>query len=302
MRLLATGCTGFIGRELVPTLEAAGHQLILLTRNPGQARHLSATAQLVQADTCQPGPWQDLVGTVDGVINLAGESIAEKRWTKAQKQLLVNSRLQTTGHLAAAVARAAQPPRLFLSGSAIGYYGSSESERFVESSPCGHDFLAALCRDWETAARPAGEHCRLVVLRIGIVLAAGGGAVGKMLPIFRLGFGGPIGSGNQWMSWIHRTDLCGLVAALAEDETFSGTYNAVGPHPVTMGTLSSALGQALGRPSVCPVPGSMLRMALGEGAMVVLEGQQVASERLQQHGFAFRYPELAGALKAVVKA
>ena len=302
MRLLATGCTGFIGRELVPTLEAAGHQLILLTRNPERARQLSATAQLVQADTCQPGPWQDLVGTVDGVINLAGESIAEKRWTKTQKQLLINSRLQTTANLAAAVAQTNQPPKLFLSGSAIGYYGSSESKHFVESSPCGHDFLALLCRDWEAAARPAAEHCRLVVLRIGIVLGAGGGALGKMLPVFRLGFGGPIGSGNQWMSWIHRTDLCGLVAALVVDEAFSGTYNAVGPQPVTMGTISSALGQVLGRPSVCPVPGSMLRMALGEGAMVVLEGQQVASERLQQHGFAFRYPELAGALKAVVKA
>ena len=301
MRLLTTGCTGFIGRELVPTLEAAGHDLILLTRQPDRARHLSATAQLVQADTCQPGSWQDLVGTVDGVINLAGEPIAEKRWTATQKQLLSRSRLQTTANLVTAVAEAATPPKLFLSGSAIGYYGSSETGRFVESSPCGQDFLAALCRDWEAAAQPAAERCRLVVLRIGIVLGADGGAIGKMLPVFRLGLGGPVGSGHQWMSWIHRTDLCSLVATLVADETFGGTYNAVGPHPVSMGTLASALGQALGRPSFCPVPGSMLRVLLGDGAAVVLEGQQVVSERLQRHGFAFRYPELPEALTAIVE-
>jgi len=168
----------------------------------------------------------------------------------------------------------------------------------MESSPAGADFLASLCQRWEAAASAVPDSVRQVSLRIGIVLAPGGGALGKMLPIFRTGFGGPIGSGKQWMSWIHRSDLCALVQTALTDQAWSGVVNAVAPEPVSMAAFSKQLGRSLNRPSLLPVPGPVLQLLLGDGAKVVLEGQQVASERLDQLGFSFRYPTLASALAA----
>lgn len=302
MRLFTTGCTGFIGHGLVPALEAAGHQLILATRHPDRARRLSSKAQVVVADTSQPGPWQAHVATAEGVINLAGEPIAEKRWTAEYKKLLQDSRLATTRNLVEAIAAADPGPQVLISGSAVGYYGTSEAGEFSEVSVCGADFLAHLCQAWEGAAQRAQHRCRVVVLRIGIVLGPDGGALGKMLPVFRLGVGGPVGSGRQWMSWIHRTDLCSLIMAALVNPAFRGICNAVAPNPVTMGEMAAALGRIMGRPSLLPVPAPLLQALLGDGAMVVLKGQKVRSDLLKERGFHFAYPRLPEALEDVVRA
>jgi len=238
------------------------------------------------------------VAQADGVVNLGGEPIAERRWTPAHRELLLRSLVRSTELLVAAMARQQRPPAVLVNGSAVGYYGASLQAQFSESSPAGSDFLAEICQQWEAAADQVPTGCRLVKLRIGIVLAADGGALGKMLPVFRMGFGGPVGTGRQWMSWIHRHDLCRLIATALEDGSYSGVYNAVSPQPTTMGAFADALGQSLGRPSLLPVPAPVLQLLLGDGAQVVLEGQQVLPERLLVQGFSFSYPELNAALAA----
>ncbi|MXW41226.1 MAG: TIGR01777 family protein [Synechococcus sp. SB0668_bin_15] len=302
MRLFTTGCTGFIGHGLAPALEAAGHELILATRHPDRARRLSSKARVVVADTSQPGPWQAHVATAEGVINLAGEPIAEKRWTAEHKALLQQSRIATTRNLVETIAAADPGPQVLISGSAVGYYGTSATVEFSEVSACGADFLAHLCHAWEGATQKAQHRCRVVVLRIGIVLGPDGGALGKMLPVFRLGVGGPVGNGRQWMSWIHRTDLCKMIVAALADPAFRGTCNAVAPNPVTMGEMAASLGRIMGRPSLLPVPAPLLQALLGDGAMVVLKGQKVRSDFLKEHGFHFAYPRLPEALEDVVRA
>ena len=307
MQILLVGCSGFVGRELVPLLLGQGHHLSLLSR---QARPLATIAdpalERLQGDPSQAATWQQpqlqaALARAEAVINLAGEPIAEKRWTAAQRQLLFDSRVATTGHLVAALsALAAQPgqprPGALINGSAIGFYGTSLSECFGEASPAGSDLLGRLCAAWEAEAQKASSLCRLVILRTGIVLAADGGALGKMLPIFRAGFGGPIGSGQQWMSWISRPDFCRLISAALADASYQGTYNAVAPEPCSMAQFASQLGRALGRPSLLPVPGPILQLLLGDGAQVVLEGQQVRPERLLAQGFVYETPDLSAAL------
>jgi uncharacterized protein (TIGR01777 family) len=309
MRLLLLGCTGLVGRELIPMLQAAGHHLTVVSRRP-QAVACPSLAQPLtwlqldpaQADAWAPeGPLHQALAAADGVVNLAGEPIAEQRWTPAHVQLLEDSRLHTTRHCVAAMAGLESPPSVLVNASAVGFYGTAADVCFQESSGAGTDRLARLCTAWEAAAadKPAGT--RLVVVRIGIVLAPDGGALGKMLPVFRAGFGGPIGDGRQWMSWIHRTDLCRLIAAALEDPAWIGVVNGVAPEPVRMGAFTTALGRCLGRPSLLPVPGPVLQLLLGDGARVVLEGQQVRSERLDSLGFTFRYPALPAALDAATR-
>lgn len=304
MRLLLLGCSGFVGRELVPYLLELGHQLTLVSRReqpfpPWVMERLVA----LRLDPAEAASWSqpDLLqalANADGVVNLAGEPIAERRWSDTQRQLLRDSRLGATRGLVAAMGALSQPPPVLVSGSAVGYYGSSLEARFTEASPAGDDFLAQLCLDWEAAASAAPAGCRVVVLRLGIVLGPDGGALGRMVPVFRAGFGGPVGSGRQWMSWIHRHDLCRLIATALEDPAFAGAYNVVAPEPTRMGDFAAALGRTLGRPSLLPVPGPLLQVLLGEGAQVVLEGQQVVPERLQAQGFRFHFPELSAALAA----
>ena len=307
MRLLLFGCTGFVGRELLPLLLQAGHQLTVVSRRLARgydAERAGGRLVWLQLDPASTTTWSDAellkaLNQADGVVNLAGEPIAEKRWTPAHRAVIESSRLETTRQLVEAITAAgASAPKVLVNASAIGFYGSSLTERFLESSGSGGDFLASLCQRWEDAAAGVPAGVRQVSLRIGIVLAADGGALGKMLPVFRTGFGGPIGSGQQWMSWIHRTDLCGLIIRALEDSQWTGVINAVAPEPVSMATFSKSLGRSLGRPSLLPVPGPVLQVLLGDGAKVVLEGQQVASERLDELGFSFRYPDLAAALAA----
>ena len=306
MRLLLLGCTGFVGRELVPQLLQAGHQLTLVSRRLARgyaAEQADGRVTWLQFDPAVESSWQDgallsALAQADGVVNLAGEPIAEKRWTTSHLKVLEDSRLETTRLLVDALKACATPPAVLVNASAIGFYGTSPEQRFVESSPAGSDFLASLCSRWEAAAAEVPAATRQLTLRIGIVIAADGGALGKMLPVFRTGFGGPIGSGQQWMSWIHRSDLCALILRGLEDAAWSGVVNAVAPQPVSMARFAQELGRCLGRPSLLPVPGPVLQVLLGDGAKVVLEGQQVASDRLPELGFSFRYPDLPAALAA----
>ena len=306
MRILLVGCSGFVGRALVPQLLAAGHSLTLVSRSsqplPG-VQH--PQLQRLQADPANPLSWQQpglqqALASAEAVVNLAGEPIAEKRWTPQHVQLLRSSRIDTTSALVGALAALpeGQRPTVLINGSAIGYYGTSTSQEFAETSPAGSDVLGQLCVAWEQEARVAESLCRVVILRIGIVLGADGGALGKMLPVFRMGFGGPIGDGQQWMSWISRIDLCQLISTALVDPAYSGVYNAVAPHPTSMATFAATLGRCLGRPSLLPVPGPLLQLLLGDGAKVVLEGQKVLPCRLQKQGFTFAYGELSAALAA----
>jgi uncharacterized protein (TIGR01777 family) len=302
--LLLLGCSGFVGRALVPYLLELGHGITLVSRRSQPFPSLGDDRlKSLVFDPADPASWQQdtlrqALAEADGVVNLVGEPIAERRWTPEHLQRLRDSRVRSTELLVAAIQALPTPPSVLVSGSAVGYYGTSTEARFDESSPVGADFLGQLCRDWETAATAAPPGCRLVILRLGIVLGPDGGALGKMLPVFRAGFGGPVGSGRQWMSWIHRHDLCRLIATALEDSSYSGTYNAVAPEPATMGAFASALGRSLGRPSLLPVPGAILHLLLGDGARVVLDGQRVFPERLWGQGFSFRYPELSAALAA----
>ncbi|MEB3168560.1 MAG: TIGR01777 family oxidoreductase [Synechococcaceae cyanobacterium] len=304
MRLLLLGCSGFVGRELVPYLLQLGHDLTVLSRAPQPAGlPRDPRLQLLRGDPADPATWrqqglQQALAAAEGVVNLVGEPIAEKRWTAAHRQLLRDSRVRSTSLLVAAMAALPNPPAVLVNGSAVGFYGSSEQASFDESSPAGDDLLARLCLDWEAAAQAAAPASRVVILRLGIVLAADGGALGRMLPVFRLGLGGPVGNGQQWLSWVHRTDVCRLIATALEEASYRGVYNVVAPRPVRMRELSQTLGEVLGRPSLLPVPAPLLQVLLGDGAKVVLEGQRVRPQRLEDQGFSFQFPELRPALVA----
>jgi uncharacterized protein len=310
MKVAIAGGTGFVGRRLVAKLQQEGHEAIVLSRRTDQARQvfpadrypdvtLVAYDPLAAEETA--GAWQPWISGCDGVVNLAGEAIAEQRWTPQHKQVLMDSRVVTTGKLVAAIQQAPVPPSVLVNASAIGYYGTSETAEFDESSPPGTDFLAEICQQWEAAAQaviPQGT--RLVILRFGIVLGLEGGALGKMLPVFRLFAGGPLGSGQQWVSWIHREDLVNLILQALTRSDLQGVYNATAPHPVRMTELCNELGQRLKRPSWLPVPGFALEALLGEGAKVVLEGQQVLPKRTIASPFAYQYPTLQEAIAEIV--
>ena len=305
MRLLLIGCTGFIGSELVPKLLASGNDLTIISRkelprwcNPFENKKILH----IRTDPSKSESWTDkkliqALESTDGVINLAGEPIAEKRWTTAHCHTLKQSRCGTTQYLIKAMSNLKKAPKFLLNASAIGYYGTSQNTSFTEESCAGDDFLAKLCQEWETLAKEKPRSTRLVLMRIGIVLEANGGALGKMLPVFRAGFGGPIGNGKQWMSWIHRSDLCKIIEKSISYTKWEGIINAVAPNPVLMSDFSDTLGRTLGRPSLLPVPGPLLKLLLGDGAKVVLEGQRVISKQL--NAFEFEYPELQEALEAI---
>lgn len=302
MKILLTGATGFVGQQLVPTLHQAGHQLTLLVRDRPKADRLfpaSAFPNLttIAYNATESGDWQDQLNGQDAVINLAGEPISE-RWTPQYKQAIFDSRKIGTEKLVEAIAKADQKPQVMISGSAIGYYGTSETETFTETSPAGDDFLAEVCQAWEAAAKPVQDlGVRLVIVRIGIVLGADGGALGKMLPPFKLFAGGPLGSGEQWFSWIDRQDLVRLIDFALTTPTLAGIFNATAPEPLRMKDFCRTLGQVLGRPSWLPVPDIALELLLGEAAKLVLEGQRVLPQTLTGTNFEFQYPTLAASLK-----
>ncbi len=309
MHVLLLGCTGFIGKELVPNLLNYGYRLTLVGRSSAQSfieDFQSDNLLYLQLDPSKEEAWKDSalktsLGECDVVINLVGEPIAEKRWSPEHCNLLVSSRIDTTRFLVEAISLTKRSPKVLINASAIGYYGTSLDSKFNESSQKGDDFLAELCEKWEQEAQSLTRNTRLVILRFGIVLSHDGGALGKMLPIFRAGFGGPLGTGKQWMSWIHRSDLCDLIHTAIVHRSWKGIFNAVAPEPTSMSMFSSTLAKTLGRPSLFPVPGAILRVLLGDGAKVVLEGQYVESERLEKMGFKFKFKSLSEALLELIK-
>ena len=305
MKVAIAGATGFVGSRLVEKLQAAGHQVVVLSRNAARARRVFPASaypnlEVVAYTPAESGDWQKSIAGCDAVVNLAGVPIAEERWTEARQQEILDSRRLTTAKLVEAIVNANPRPSVFVSASAIGYYGTSETAEFDETSPAGDDFLAAVCKDWEAAAQPAkNAGTRLAILRLGIVLGMGG-ALAKMLPPFKLFAGGPLGTGKQWFSWVHREDVVDLILYALQNSQVQGVLNATAPNPVRMNELCQTLGEVLKRPSWLPVPSFALELLLGDGAKVVLEGQKVLPKQTLTSGFQYQYPTLKLALEEIL--
>ena len=305
MKIAITGATGFVGSRLVERLQAEGHQVLVLTRTASSAaqkfpKSAFPNLEIVAYTPTKSGPWQQAIAGCEGVVNLAGESIAEARWTPQRQQEILNSRQLGTQKIVEAIAQANPKPSVLVSASAIGYYGTSETATFAESSSPGNDFLAQVCQAWEAEAQKVKTSgTRLVILRLGIVLGMGG-AIAKMIPAFKLFAGGPIGTGHQWLSWIHREDLVSLILKALTQPDIEGVLNATAPNPVRMAEFCRIMGQVLNRPSWLPVPSFALQALLGDGAIVVLEGQQVLPNRTLASGFEYQYPEVKPALEAIL--
>ncbi|WP_404783368.1 TIGR01777 family oxidoreductase [Altericista sp. CCNU0014] len=301
MKVAVTGGTGFIGSRLVDRLQAEGHQVLLLVRNVQKAQQRFPQAEVVSYTPKTSGPWQQAIAGCDGIVNLAGEPIAN-RWTENSKKEILESRQLGTQKIVEAIAQADPKPSVLVNASAIGYYGTSETAVFDENSNPGSDFLAAVCQAWEAEAEKVkASGTRLVILRTGIVLGPGGGVLARMTFPFQLFAGGPLGNGKQWVSWIHRDDLVSLIIKALTDPAMEGTFNATAPNAVSMDKLCQALGDILQRPSWLPVPDFALELLLGEAAKLVLEGQNVKPQKTEASGFQFQYPTLKAALSQILK-
>jgi len=301
--VLLTGGTGFIGKKLTERLIARGDQVTILTRDPSRAAgRLPKGASAVAWDPEREGPWFDEVARASAVIHLAGETVAQ-RWTPEARRRIEQSRVVSTRLVVEAIGRAAQKPTAFVSASAIGIYGARPAEETLdESSKHGEGFLVDVCERWEAEARRAEEHgVRTTLLRIGIVLGEGGGPLEKMLLPFKLFAGGPIGNGDQVVSWVHSDDVVGLALFALDDERARGPINAVAPSPVTSRELASAIGRAMGRPSWFRTPAAMVKLAMGEAAMVVTTGQRVVPKRAAELGYTFLHPALDPALASILR-
>jgi uncharacterized protein len=299
MKLVITGATGFIGAILTNRLWDQFHSVTLLSRRPPPEVNVTKKEWFAWRPGVG-GEWEKAVDGADGIINLAGEPIAGKRWSEAQKVLLRSSRIDSTRALVNAIDKAKVKPKFLINASAIGYYGPRGDELIRENADPGQDFLARLCVDWEMEAKKAEAFgLRVALLRTGIVLDKGKGALAKMVPPFKLFIGGPLGSGQQWMPWIHIEDEIGLICFLIDNDAATGAFNATAPSPVTMEMFSKALGEVLKRPSWASVPASALALLVGEMADMLLGGQRAVPEAALKLGYTFKYPEIAGALRSL---
>jgi uncharacterized protein (TIGR01777 family) len=308
MKVFIAGGTGLIGNRLVRRLhERKNTTILVLSRRPAEARaQFGFAANVIEGDPLQPGPWMEAVEDCDVVINLVGESIFAKRWSEDFKKLLIDSRVKSTENLGLALARRTRrkdgTPKLHINASATGYYGPHGDEELDENSPPGDDFLANVCKEWEKAIQQVEfSGVRTAYVRIGVVLDKEGGALPKLVGPFRIYMGGPVGSGNQYISWIHHEDLVSMILFLLDQPTAKGAYNGTAPTPVTNKELAVALGKQLNRPSFLPTPGFALKWVLGEVADVVTQGQRVLPRRALSAGFTFKYPTIEGALADLLK-
>jgi uncharacterized protein (TIGR01777 family) len=301
MRIVIAGGTGFLGRALTGHLLERQHHVTVLTRGTPPAGTTRQLSHLNWSPDGQSGPWARALDGAEAVVNLAGESIAARRWSAAQKKRILESRLMATRSLTAAIRAGSHPPAL-ISGSAVGYYGNRHDEPISEGSQPGDDFLAEVCKAWESAATEVAQITRVSLVRTGIVLDRHEGALAKMLPPFYLFAGGPVGSGRQYWPWIHKTDWVRLVAWAIENESARGPINATAPKPVTNAEFSRALGRALHRPSLLPTPGLALRLMLGEMAdALLLSGQRALPARATDLGFVFSFSQVDEALADIFK-
>jgi uncharacterized protein (TIGR01777 family) len=303
MNIVIAGGSGFLGRALTEALTRDRHEIVILTRQPSTDRPASPLVRTVAwTPDGQVGPWASAIDTADAVINLAGESIAARRWSAARKKRIIDSRVLATRSLTTAIGRAAHPPTVFVSGSAVGYYGPLDDELVTEDHNAGSDFLARVCVRWEEEASHIDPtRTRLVCLRTGLVLERDGGALPQMLLPFRLGAGGPVGSGRQYWPWIHRRDWIDLVRFVLTTAGVCGAVNATAPNPVTNAAFAKALGRVMRRPAFMPAPAFALRLLLGEMAdALLLTGQRAVPAKAGRLGFTFTYTDVEEALRAIV--
>ena len=302
MKIALAGGSGFLGTALTHALTRDGHDVAVLTRqNPASMPSQPRVTHVSWTPDGTSGAWAAALDGVDTVVNLAGESIAARRWSERQKQEIRESRLRATASLTAAIRQVARAPKVLVSGSAVGYYGNRGDETITESSAPGKDYLAGVAEAWEDAANQAAGRTRVALVRTGIVLDRKGGALPKMLPPFQLFVGGPLGSGRQYMPWIHKEDWVSLVTFAMTHEGARGALNGTSPAPVTNAEFSKALGRALHRPSLLPAPAFALRLALGEMAdALLLGGQRALPVRATDLGFSFRYSNIDDALSNVL--
>ena len=302
MDILITGGTGLIGQALIPALLQKEHQVVLLTRNKKSVNSKFDTPmphfKAVVEDLDQVN-----FNQIDAVINLAGEPIVNKRWSKKQKTILCESRWQLTSRIVEKIRQADKPPATLISGSAVGMYGRQNDQPIDESFQAFYpEFSHTLCAEWEKIAQgAASESTRVCLSRTGMVLSTKGGALSKMLPAFRLGLGGPIASGKQMMSWIHIDDMVRLLIFLLEHPTISGPVNATAPNPVSNEAFSKALAASLNRPCIFRVPKTVLKLAMGEMSDLLIYGQAVVPRKLMEAGFVFSYPQINHAFKALMR-
>lgn len=293
MKILITGGAGFIGTPLTKELRSAGHDVIITTRRKSDSKD---TIRWSLPDLIPP----DVISEIDAVINLAGEPIAPKRWTEERKKLILSSRIDTTRALVESIKNSDKNPKVFISASAIGYYGPRDEKPVNEYTSPSLGYLASVCLQWEAEAQKAEDlGLRVVRVRIGGVLDADGGLLAQMVGPFKFFAGGPIGDGKQWFSWIHRDDMIGIIKYAIENDSVSGPVNVTAPNPVTNKEFSKALGKALHRPSSVTVPAFAVKLALGELSSIILTGQRVIPEKILEAGYEFKYPEVNEALKAI---
>lgn len=297
MKILITGGTGFIGKKLCHFLQDKKHELTVLSRKPEKVHSLcgnsvQAISNIDQLKTSD---------SFDAIINLAGEGIADARWTESRKQILLDSRINTTKQLVSYIERAKKKPEVLISGSAIGYYGNRGSIKLNEESHPHEEFAHELCEKWEAAALVAEKSgVRVCIIRTGLVIGKDGGFLKRMLLPFKFGLGGPLGDGNQWMSWIHLTDFIAIIDKLLESVVLQGVFNATAPEPVTNTEFTQTLGKVLYRPAFLPVPAFILKILLGEMSELLLGSQRVLPVRLNKAGFEFKFKTLEQALKDVL--
>ncbi|XP_022135861.1 epimerase family protein SDR39U1 homolog, chloroplastic isoform X2 [Momordica charantia] len=296
-----TGATGFIGRRLVQRLHADNHNIRVLTRSKSKAELIFPAREFPRIVIAEEPGWKDCIQGSDGVVNLAGMPIST-RWSSEIKKEIKQSRIRVTSKVVSLINDTpdAARPTVLVSATAVGYYGTSETAVFDERSPSGNDYLAEVCREWEATALGVNKDVRVALIRIGVVLGKEGGALAKMIPLFMMFAGGPLGSGKQWFSWIHLDDIVNLIYEALTNPSYKGVINGTAPNPVKLAELCKRLGDAMGRPSWLPVPEFALKAVLGEGATVVLEGQRVIPARAKELGFSFKYPSVQDALNAIL--
>ena len=295
MKILITGASGLVATHLIPTLKAKGHEIFEVSRkqakNPNEIQW-DAEKGFAESE-------QAKLENLDAVVHLAGENVGEGNWTDEKKRRIRESRIVGTRTLVDALGRTKNPPKIFVSASATGFYGNRGDEILTEESTAGEGFLADLCREWEAKSEKARDFgARVAMPRIGIVLAKDGGALEKMLTPFKFGVGGTVGSGNQWMSWVALDDLIRIIHFALENENLSGAFNAVAPNPVTNEEFTDTLGKALHRPTILPIPAFGIKLLFGEmGETLLLEGARVLPRKLENLGFKFEYADLFAAIK-----